>query len=121
MEKVDAITLYNELKTKFGPNNMIYTNCIEPVVFKSNLYDDDTNDMRSWGYTGTILNWNEIKKVADNYSCNFSHQPHTSIVYTKNSKNILPVSCGDNRTIKGTLNVVDICSDNPKEWEIIKL
>ena len=121
MEKNDAITLYNELKTKFGPNNMIYTNCIEPVVFKSNLYDDDTNDISSWGYTGTILNWNEIKKVADNYSCNFSHQPHTSIVYTKNSKNILPVSCGDNRTIIGTLNVVDICSDNPKEWEIIKL
>ena len=67
---------------------MIYTNWIEPVVFKSNLYDDDTNDISSWGYTGTILNWNEIKKVADNYSCNFSHQPHTSIVYTKNSKNI---------------------------------
>ena len=121
MEKNDAITLYNELKTKFGPNNMIYTNCTEPVVFKSNLYEDDTNDINSWGYTGTVLNWSEIKKVTNNYSCNFSHQPHTSIVYTKNSKNILPVSCGDNRTIKGTLNVVDICSDNPKEWEIIKL
>ena len=63
MEKNDAITLYNELKTKFGPNNMIYTNCTEPVVFKSNLYEDDTNDINSWGYTGTVLNWSEIKKV----------------------------------------------------------
>ena len=112
MEKNDAITLYNELKTKFGG---------EPVVFKSNLYEDDTNDINSWGYTGTVLNWSEIKKVTNNYSCNFSHQPHTSMVYTKDSKNILPVSCGENRIIQGTLNVVDICSDNPKEWEIIKL
>lgn len=121
MEKSDAIKLYNELKTKFGPDNMIYTNCIEPVVFESNLYEDDDNDISSWGYTGTILNWDEIKKVTNNYSCNFSHQPHTSIVYTKIPKDIFPISCTENRIIKGTLNVVDICSDNPKEWEIIKL
>ena len=43
------------------------------------------------------------------------------MVYTKDSKNILPVICGENRIINGTLNVVDICSDNPSEWEIIKL
>ena len=60
MEKCDAIRLYEELKTKFGTTNMIYTNCKEPVIFKSNLYDDDTNDMRSWGYTGTVLNWDSI-------------------------------------------------------------
>ena len=36
---------------------MIYTNCKEPVIFKANLYDDDTNDINSWGYTGTVLNW----------------------------------------------------------------
>ena len=121
MEKCDAIRLYEELKTKFGTTNMIYTNCKEPVIFKANLYDDDTNDINSWGYTGTVLNWDEIKKVTDNYSCNFSHQPHTSMVYTKDSKNILPVICGENRIINGTLNVIDICSDNPSEWEIIKL
>ena len=101
-----------------------YNDNIRPSELIKSTKHCNSSDTDSDGENHILASINEqreIKKVADNYSCNFSHQPHTSIIYTKNSKNILPVSCGDNRTIKGTLNVVDICSDNPKEMGNIKL
>ena len=88
MEKEDARRLYIELLSKMGKSNMINVNCKDPVIFEKNIYEDDDNNICSWGYKVTILNWNSIRKITDNYKCNFSQQPHTSIQYEDEESNL---------------------------------
>jgi|UniRef100_A0A6C0CXD7 hypothetical protein len=120
MEKEDARRLYIELLSKMGKSNMINVNCENPVIFE-NIYEDDDNNICSWGYKGTILNWNSIRKITDNYKCNFSQQPHTSIQYEDEESNLNIEKLSSNKLIKCNIHLVNICSDNPNEWHIIDL
>jgi len=120
MEKEDARRLYIELLSKMGKSNMINVNCENPVIFE-NIYEDDDNNIYSWGYKGTILNWNSIRKITDNYKCNFSQQPHTSIQYEDEESNLNIEKLSSNKLIKCNIHLVNICSDNPNEWHIIDL
>ena len=119
MEKEDARRLYIELLSKMGKSNMINVNCENPVIFE-NIYEDDDNNIYSWGYKGTILNWNSIRKITDNYKCNFSQQPHTSIQYEDEESNLNIEKLSSNKLIKCNIHLVNICSDNPNEWHIIE-
>ena len=121
MEKEDARRLYIELLSKMGKSNMINVNCKDPVIFEKNIYEDDDNNICSWGYKGTILNWNSIRKITDNYKCNFSQQPHTSIQYEDEESNLNIEKLSSNKLIKCNIHLVNICSDNPNEWHIIDL
>ena len=120
MEKEDARRLYIELLSKMGKSNMINVNCKDPVIFEKNIYEDDDNNICSWGYKGTILNWNSIRKITDNYKCNFSQQPHTSIQYEDEESNLNIEKLSSNKLIKCNIHLVNICSDNPNEWSIIE-
>jgi hypothetical protein len=120
MEKEDARRLYIELLSKMGKSNMINVNCKDPVIFEKNLYEDDDNNICSWGYKGTILNWNSIRKITDNYKCNFSQQPHTSIQYEYDESKLNIEKLSSNKLIKCNIHLVNICSDNPHEWNIIE-
>jgi hypothetical protein len=121
MEKEDARRLYIELLSKMGKSNMINVNCENPVIFEKKIYEDDDNNICSWGYKGTILNWNSIRKITDNYKCNFSQQPHTSIQYEDEESNLNIEKLSSNKLIKCNIHLVNICSDNPNEWHIIDL
>ena len=121
MEKEDARRLYIELLSKMGKSNMINVNCKDPVIFEKNIYEDDDNNICSLGYKGTILNWNSIRKITDNYKCNFSQQPHTSIQYEDEESNLNIEKLSSNKLIKCNIHLVNICSDNPNEWHIIDL
>jgi len=120
MEKEDAKALFDNLIDKIGKINMINIDCQNPVIFGKNIYEDDDNDICSWGYKGTILNWNTIKKITDNYNCNFSQHPHTSIEYTKSDLFLEPIKLKNNRLVDCKMHLVNICSDNPNEWNIIE-
>ena len=120
MEKEDARRLYIELLSKMGKSNMINVNCQDPVIFEKNIYEDDDNNICSWGYKGTILNWNSIRKITDNYKCNFSQHPHTSIQYEYEEKDLIIEKLSSNKLIKCNIHLVNICSDNPNEWHIIE-
>ena len=119
MEKEDARRLYIELLSKMGKSNMINVNCENPVIFE-NIYEDDDNNICSWGYKGTILNWNSIRKITDNYKCNFSQHPHTSIQYEYEESKLNMEKLSSNKLIKCNIHLVNICSDNPNEWHIIE-
>lgn len=120
MEKEDARRLYIELLSNFGKTNLISVDCKNPVVYDKNNYEDDDNNICSWGYKGTILNWNSIRKITDNYKCNFSQQPHTSIQYEYEEKDLIIEKLSSNKLIKCNIHLVNICSDNPNEWSIIE-
>ena len=56
------------------------------MCFNKNMYDDDDNNMCSWGYNGYCLMWVLLKGIAESYRCNFSHQVHTTMEYGYNNK-----------------------------------
>jgi len=120
MDKEDAKKLYIELISKIGKTNMINVDCKNPVIFEKNMYEDDNNEMCSWGYKGHILNWNTIRKITENYKCNFSQHPHTSIEYKKDESKLNPQKLTANQLVNCELELVNICSDKPNDWYIIK-
>jgi hypothetical protein len=121
MEKEDAVALYKDLEEKIGKTNMINIDCTNPIVFNKNIYEEDNNELCSWGYNGKVLNWNSIKKITSNFKCNFSQQPHTSIHYSKSEKDLKLVKLKQNQLVSCEMYVVNITSDNPSEWHIIDL
>jgi len=127
MEKEEAINLYRDIKKKYGILTEITIDRNKPIIFEANMYDDDDNNLQSCGYNGENKNWKNLEEISKKYKCNFSHQPHTSLFYSKSEEEIInQVQQIKNKKEKETqinceLNVVDICSDNPIEWNIIKM
>ena len=74
----------------------------------------------SWGYKGTILNWNSIREITDNYKCNFYQVLHTSIQYEYEETDLNIETLNLNKLIKCNIYLVNICSDNLNEWSIIE-
>ena len=134
MEKEDAYDLYTVLKEEYGELHYIDVDCKNPIIFDENMYEDDDNNMGSWGYEGKSSRWNFFKdtvidraknkrentnsKQDKQYNYNFSPYPHTSIEYVKGSRKINTV-IKDNKCVLCKLEVVDITSDDPEQWKII--
>jgi len=121
MEKNDAFKLYDDLVEKVGKTNVVQVECNNSVIFEKNMYDDDENNTCSWGFKGKILNWNNIKKITENYKCNFSHVPHSSIEYSKYEKKLTPFTYDNMKLVDVKLHVVDITDDNPIKWNILNI
>ena len=124
MEKEDAINLYQDISDKYGTLIDMNIDRKKPIIFEPNMYEDDDNNLQSWGYNGENKNWKQLEEISKKYKCNFSHQPHTSINYSKTEEEIIKqiqqIQNQKEGQINCELNVVDICSDNPTEWNIIK-
>lgn len=118
MEYLDAINLYDELKNTCGTHTTINIIGNNPIFFPTNLYSHDNNNLYSWGFYGTSTIWNNYKTITDKYICDFSHEPHTSIEYSKN-KDSLFLKPVDKLSLDCSIHVVDITSDNPNEWYIL--
>jgi hypothetical protein len=126
MEKEDALKLCCELINKYGKYHEIYTECVNPIIFEKNMYENDDNDLYSWGYKGHILEdgimtniWSKIKETTKKYNCNFSDMIHTSICYSISKLNINPYNMNENKIVKCSIELVDITSDDPLNWYII--
>ena len=119
MELESAKNLYNEIVTKIGKYNTINIICNEPIKFEMNMYEDDNNNLGSWGYRGIVNNWNELEFITKNYKCNFSHIPHTSIQYEKDEDKLW-LQRQDNKVVECELFIVNICSDNPSDWYLVR-
>lgn len=118
MELEDAFNLYGEIAVKIGKYNNICVKCDNPIKFECNMYENDDNNLYSWGYSGSVNNWHELEYITRNYKCNFSHVVHTSIQYDKNESNLCLEKC-NNKVVNCKLHVVNICDDNPSNWFLI--
>ncbi len=118
MNHDDALDLYHEITYKYGTNTKIYVDG-NSVKFPCGFYEHDTNNLHSWGYKGKCSNWINYKRVCNNYKCDFSNIPHTSIEYNKNEY-ALNVKEIDKIELECQVCVVDIRSDNPSDWKILK-
>ena len=117
MNKEDAISLKEELNKKI--TELLLSSDGHHVKFEKNLYLHDKNNICSWGFEFYSKKWDYIMKICNEYICSVSKVPHTSIEYGKIDENfniydIEPI-CLD-----GTIEVVDIRSDFPVDWKIIK-
>jgi len=126
MEKEDASKLCRELINKYGKYHEIYTECIKPIQFEQNMYEDDVNDLYAWGYEGHMLEdglmtniWSKIEEITKKYNCNFSRMVHTSMFYSLSKLNLLPYKMNENKIIRCSIELVDITSDDPLNWYII--
>lgn len=128
MEKDEATCLYHELVDIFGKYHEVYIECTHPVKFVTNFYDDDNNDLYAWGYEGHILEnglmtnlWSNIEDVTKKYKCNFACVPHTSIFYSHAKYALLLEKMPENKIVKCSMELVDITSDDPLEWNIMDI
>ena len=129
MEKEEAEKLCNELIHKFGKYHDMCIESKNPIYFEQNMYEDDDNNIYSWGYNGHIpqtgnkktISWLEIEEITKNYKCNFSHRIHTSIDYSKDKNLLHTLEMLHNKVVTGSIELVDITSDNPSEWSIIEI
>jgi len=70
MEKEDAYDLYAVLKEEYGEMHYIDVECKDPIIFNENMYEDDDNNMGSWGYGGKSSRWNFFKDTVINRAKN---------------------------------------------------
>lgn len=120
MEDLDEATqLFNEIINKFGNSLTIHIDK-KYKIYETNIYENDTNDILSWGYNGTCDKWNDLKLTCNPYKCSFSEEPHTSIQYSKNPNLLRPYNYNENSTaIKCNIHLVNIKSSLPSDWHII--
>ena len=59
-----------------------------------------------------------VNKYGDNYKCDFSHIPHTSINYGISPNLLKPYSI-NNVKIQCKVHCADIRSDFPEDWKLI--
>ena len=118
MEKRDAIRL-----SKHIINNM---NASIPIVIKKEgkllneqCYPEDDNNIQAWGYVCKCIYWDKIQTIVEEYKCNFAYQPHISVMYANKVTNEDLQDLKDDKVRIGDIVPVDICSDNPKEWNIL--
>ena len=91
------------------------------------LYD---NSQKNHVYTDVMLiylptdteskeKWESFKPICNKYICDQPEQLHTSIEYHTNFETFKPKFM-DNFEIECDIKLVDITSDKPEEWKIIK-
>uniref|UniRef100_A0A6C0JBJ5 Uncharacterized protein n=1 Tax=viral metagenome TaxID=1070528 RepID=A0A6C0JBJ5_9ZZZZ len=116
----DSIALYKSLTHKYNILSLSMELLPTPVLFPSNFYENDTNNLHSWGYNLHYSKWNTLKTVCDNFNCNFSSTPHTSVEYSGTEETFsFPLKDVPIQIVNCKLCVVDITSESPKDWNII--
>ncbi len=118
MTKEDAFALYDAIIDETKKEHVDVRISGIPQEFDANFYEDDDNDISSWGYSGVVVEhglWRKLGTISQRFKCNFSSYPHTSIEYSCISNRTGPVTRPD-LILSCRLCVVDITSDNPLNW-----
>lgn len=118
MNKYDAFKLYDKINNNYGNKYQIKVKK-EGSIFNKHFYKHDKNNLQAWGYYGLINNWDSIQKLAEDFSGDFSHKPHTSIHYSNNKDSLTPKNLSCDLDIIGTLKVVNINGLNPLKWSLL--
>lgn len=118
MDYLDAVKLYDELKSICGDKARIDING-DPVIFSPGFYEHDDNNLVAWGYEGENKLWQKYAEICQKYKCDFSSIPHTSIEYSDIEQNQINTKKTEETTIYCKMHCVDITSNNPCEWNII--
>lgn len=118
MEHDEALKLYNDIIDNVGSTTEVMLNG-EPIMFDTGFYEHDENNLYSWGYSGECDNWLTYKDICQKYKCDFSSKPHISKEYTFTPNKLQPTEM-KNMNLQCTVYCVDICSDSPIEWKLIR-
>jgi hypothetical protein len=119
MDLDESYKLYDSLMDVCG--NKIKINVIgKPIVFPIDLYEHDTNNMSAWGYICECELWEKYEEISKDYKCDFSAIHHTSVEYSKNKDFIFNTKTINDFDLDCTMCVVDITSNNPIDWKIMK-
>lgn len=120
MNLSDASELKDKIQKKFGDNFLINAHG-KPITYDKNLYENDNNDIYSWGYDVELIEtsqWPEIRKITENYICDIPDILHTSVQYSCYDDYCIGIFI-KNMIINCKLVVVDIRSNDPTEWKIM--
>ena len=116
MNKIEATALYTNLKLKYGEDYRVYINGL-CQHFKDSYGDEDI--LKACGYYCEIENFKMINKVCLNYRGVIPDHPHISTDYTNLHMDNLTLISVSPLTDDSLLSLVDINSNNPKEWKIL--
>lgn len=117
MTKENALKLYDEIVNKYGDTFEVLLHG-KHAFYDAAFYEHDTNKTCSWGFDGTCDMWDTFKTVCDNYKCDFSYIPQTSIDYGISPNLLKPYSI-NNVKIQCKVHCADIRSDFPEDWKLI--
>ena len=118
MKKDEAKNLYDDIVQNVNTKFKLTTDGI-PELFSINFYEHDKNNLCSWGFNFKSTDWPKLQTICNKYTCDFSHQPHTSVEYNSNALTFKPYYIGESN-FKCKIHLVDIRSDFPDDWNIIE-
>ena len=125
MNLQDARYMFTELTQKNVDISSFATYISDLAIFKGYKYFKEDN-LEACGYYMEIPNWKQIVEIGNKYSGSFPSKPHLSLIYRNDYKklveycqNITPPKI-KSKKCKVKLCLVDITSNNPNNWRIIK-
>ena len=122
-----AKKLFDDLKSV---ENIQSVKIISEFLFFQNDKYTNQDNLYAAGLYSEIPNWNSILHIVKKYQGTYPTKPHMSLVYRLDKKQLID-DCKKikfeqqnpnlkNNIIDVKLALVDITSDNPKNWEILE-
>jgi len=117
MNRDDSAKLFRELSEIHNQTEIIINGNSE--YYYSSFEEHDKNKMCSWGYDGKCTQWKIYRSICNNYECQFTSSPYTSMEYGLYPKLLKPQNIRD-KILQCRLCHVDLRSDFPEDWKIIQ-
>ena len=116
MERKDAFLLYQEFVELNGRSVQCTVDLSEYEILGPDYYEmDNAHAGWSWGY-GTKVSAN----IPTNIDCSYlPSDHHITMQYEDHKKDLSPVKKNDSCSFIGLVEVADIRSDTPSDWNII--
>jgi len=118
MSKDDAFSLHKKLSKKTGPLAQVQLNG-KSQYFYSSYKEYDNNKLCAWGYEGRCDKWRLYGSFCEKYKCEFIPEPTTCLGFSIYPKVLKPHNI-NNKTIQCKLYAMDLRSDFPEDWKVIK-
>jgi len=116
MDREDAFTLYQEFIEMNGMRVRCTIDLSECQIFSPDYYVMDTSDAGwSWGYKANL--YANIPSNVDRSCLPVDH--HISMQYENDAKKLCPVERKVLCSLMGVVEVADIRSDTPHDWNVI--
>jgi hypothetical protein len=116
MDREDAFTLYQEFIEMNGMRVRCTIDLSECQIFSPDYYVMDTSDAGwSWGYKANL--YANIPSNVDRSCLPVDH--HISMQYENDAKKLCPVERKVLCSLMGVVEVADIRSDTPRDWNVI--
>ena len=116
MERKDAFLLYQEFVELNGRSVQCTVDLSEYEILGPDYYEmDNAHASWSWGYGAKVS-----ANIPTNIDCSYlPSDHHITMQYEDHKKDLSPVKKNDSCSFIGLVEVADIRSDTPSDWNII--